>query len=324
MGCVLFPERVMANPNPQNKFQKGNKLGRKPGQPNLVTKDIKTLLREAAEEVGFVQRVPVLDAAGKPTGQTELRYGKDGETGYLRWLAANHPGYFSSLYGKLIPFDVNQKTETKTVVRYETVATLNSVAATIIDGETASRRRQERLAGSRSRRRAIPEACCWSTFILGPFLARARKRCGSRPGRRLGWKSREREVKLGIGRFDQALEIIERRGVERGDVGVGETADDQVDLAHAPPPGPEQDLASPLVQSLARPLGHRRAPTPKARTRPGEAYIEGEADDVSADVLNSLVIPGRGRSPRARNPYSLSVGVDSGLAASRRPGMTKR
>ena len=33
----------MANPNPQNKFQKGNKLGRKPGQPNLITKDIKTL-----------------------------------------------------------------------------------------------------------------------------------------------------------------------------------------------------------------------------------------------------------------------------------------
>ena len=47
----------MANPNPQNKFQKGNKLGRKPGQPNLMTKDIRTLLREAAEEVGFIQRV---------------------------------------------------------------------------------------------------------------------------------------------------------------------------------------------------------------------------------------------------------------------------
>jgi hypothetical protein len=45
--------------------------GRKPGQPNLMSKDIKTLLREAAEEVGFVQRVPVLDAAGEPTGQTE-------------------------------------------------------------------------------------------------------------------------------------------------------------------------------------------------------------------------------------------------------------
>ena len=26
----------MANPNPKNKFPKGNKLGRKPGQPNLM------------------------------------------------------------------------------------------------------------------------------------------------------------------------------------------------------------------------------------------------------------------------------------------------
>ena len=93
----------MANPSPSNKFQKGNKLGRKPGQPNLMSKDIKTLLREAAEEVGFVQRAPVLDAAGKPTGQTELRYGKDDEAGYLRWLAINHPGYYASLYGRLIP-----------------------------------------------------------------------------------------------------------------------------------------------------------------------------------------------------------------------------
>jgi hypothetical protein len=39
----------------------------------------------------------------------------------IRSTYAADPGYFSSLYGKLIPFDVNQKTETKTVVRYETV-----------------------------------------------------------------------------------------------------------------------------------------------------------------------------------------------------------
>jgi hypothetical protein len=79
-------------------------------------------------------------------------------------------------------------------------------------------------------------------------------------------------------------------------MGVGETADDQVDLAYAPPPGPEQDLAPPLIQSLARPLGHRRAPTPKARTRPGEAYIEGEAGDVSAEPSSFTVIPGRRES----------------------------
>jgi hypothetical protein len=39
----------------------------------------------------------------------------------LRWLAANHPGYFAGLYGKIIPFEMNAKVEEKTVVRYETV-----------------------------------------------------------------------------------------------------------------------------------------------------------------------------------------------------------
>jgi hypothetical protein len=70
--------------------------------------------------VGFIERVPVLDAEGKPTGRYELKYGKDGEAGYLRWLAANHPGFFSSLYGKLIPLEIDAKIEEKPVVRYET------------------------------------------------------------------------------------------------------------------------------------------------------------------------------------------------------------
>lgn len=59
----------MANPNPspQSRFQKGHKLrGRKPGQPNLKWRDIKTIIRMAAEEVGYIRRVPVLDAEGKP------------------------------------------------------------------------------------------------------------------------------------------------------------------------------------------------------------------------------------------------------------------
>jgi hypothetical protein len=112
----------MANPHPVSKFQKGHKLaGRKPGQPNLVSRDLKTLIREAAAEAGFVERVPVLDAEGRPTGRTELKFGKDGEAGYLKWLAANHPAVFGALYGKLIPLDVNAKVEEKKVVRYETV-----------------------------------------------------------------------------------------------------------------------------------------------------------------------------------------------------------
>ncbi|HWX30534.1 MAG TPA: hypothetical protein VNZ53_24210 [Steroidobacteraceae bacterium] len=85
----------MANPNPTNKFQKGNKLGRKPGQPNFVSRDIKTIIRKAAEEVGYIRRVPVFDAEGKPTGRTELKYGEGGELGYMRWLAEHHPGPYA-------------------------------------------------------------------------------------------------------------------------------------------------------------------------------------------------------------------------------------
>ena len=115
----------MANPNPKNKFQKGHArlagAGRPTGSTNVLTRDIKSLLREAAANTGFMERVPVLDAAGKPTGQFEHKWGKGGELGYLEWLARNHPGYFAALYGKLIPLDVNQKGEEKTVVHYETV-----------------------------------------------------------------------------------------------------------------------------------------------------------------------------------------------------------
>jgi hypothetical protein len=86
-----------------------------------MTKDIKSLIREAAANTGFMEWVPVLDAEGKPTGQFEQRWGKDGELGYLEWLARNHPSVFGTLYGKLIPLDINAKVEEKPVVRYETV-----------------------------------------------------------------------------------------------------------------------------------------------------------------------------------------------------------
>ena len=112
----------MANPNPKNKFQKGDKrAGRPLGVANVVSRDIKTIIRQAAEEVGFIRRVPVLDAEGKPTGQTEIKYGEGGELGYMKWLAENHPGPYAMLYGKLIPFDVNAKVEEKTIVHYETL-----------------------------------------------------------------------------------------------------------------------------------------------------------------------------------------------------------
>ena len=108
------------NPNPTPRFQKGDKKpegsGRKAGQINQITRDIKTIIRRAAEEVGFIRRVPVLDAEGKPTDQMETRYGEGGELGYMKWLAENYPGHYAALYGRLIPFDVNAKVEEKTVV----------------------------------------------------------------------------------------------------------------------------------------------------------------------------------------------------------------
>jgi hypothetical protein len=52
----------MANSHPTSKFQKGN--NRKPGQPNLMTRDIKPLLREAAANPGFLERVPVARTIG--------------------------------------------------------------------------------------------------------------------------------------------------------------------------------------------------------------------------------------------------------------------
>jgi hypothetical protein len=108
-------------PNPTGKGLKPNKPGERRGGRQAGTRDLRTLVREAAEETGLIERVPVLDKEGKPTGRYEFRYGAEGEKGYLKWVARNHPGHFMALYGKLLPLEVNQKVEEKPVVRYETV-----------------------------------------------------------------------------------------------------------------------------------------------------------------------------------------------------------
>jgi hypothetical protein len=79
------------NPNPVTKFKKGRPKppgsGRQVGQPNYLTGDVRKLIRQAAEETGFITREPVLDAEGKPTGQFEEKMVEEGEKGYLKWLA---------------------------------------------------------------------------------------------------------------------------------------------------------------------------------------------------------------------------------------------
>jgi len=77
--------------------------GRKAGTPNKVTRSLKEGILLAAEAVG---------ADGK---------GKDGLLGYLTSLARRHPTIFVPLLGRVLPLQIDQKTEQKPVVRYETV-----------------------------------------------------------------------------------------------------------------------------------------------------------------------------------------------------------
>ena len=48
---------------------------------------------------------------------------------------------------------------------------LEAVAATVMDGETASRCAKKGAPASDTEKSALPESC-WFTFVLGPFLAR--------------------------------------------------------------------------------------------------------------------------------------------------------
>ena len=50
--------------------------------------------------------------------------GKDGIKGYLKWAAIHRANAFLAQLGRVMPIQINAvaKTETKTVVRYETVA----------------------------------------------------------------------------------------------------------------------------------------------------------------------------------------------------------
>ena len=111
---------------PVGGFKKGHKKlgGRPPGRRNILTNDLKEALLEAATRVGFVREVPVLDADGEPTGRTKPEWDGDGGlAGYLEWAAVFQPGHFIPQLGKVMPIQINTvaRTETKTVVRYETV-----------------------------------------------------------------------------------------------------------------------------------------------------------------------------------------------------------
>jgi hypothetical protein len=107
----------LGNRNPANKFKKGQTKtpgsGRKVGQSNILTADVRSLIRQAAEETGYKEMVPVRVANGMPTGELEEQVIEAGELGYLKWLADKHPAQFAALYGRIIPFEMNVKSTVK-------------------------------------------------------------------------------------------------------------------------------------------------------------------------------------------------------------------
>ena len=75
----------------------------------------------AATEVGEIERIAVLDEYGKPTGQYEYEYtGHDGLIGYLRWAAVYRSASFIALLGRVLPTQLNTKTERSLKVTYKT------------------------------------------------------------------------------------------------------------------------------------------------------------------------------------------------------------
>ena len=81
------------NPRPRKPgtFTPGNTLsrGRMKGSVNRITKDLKLGLLDAAESLG------------------EDGNGKNGLTGYLRFVGANHPKAFCHMLGKVLPLQIN-------------------------------------------------------------------------------------------------------------------------------------------------------------------------------------------------------------------------
>jgi hypothetical protein len=108
--------------NPPFKKGDGRKKGRPPGSRNVSTQILKDALLIAAEELGEIKRVAVLDEEGLPTGQYEYEYsGHDGLIGYLKWAGIHRPSSFLALLGRILPMQMNLKSERSLKVVYKTV-----------------------------------------------------------------------------------------------------------------------------------------------------------------------------------------------------------
>jgi hypothetical protein len=71
----------------------------------------------AAEELGFVREVKTVDEGGKET--TEFQYdGDGGVVGFLKWAALNHTAAFLAQFGRLIPAQMNVRSEKTVDIAY--------------------------------------------------------------------------------------------------------------------------------------------------------------------------------------------------------------
>src|SRR5262249_57038875 len=100
--------------------------------------------------------------------------------------------------------------------------------------------------------------------------------------------ARDPGQQLIVRQLDEALAFVELGLGEPGDFRIGEPAHDQIHLAHAAMPRAEQQFAAAEVEPVARSRGsghEEETSTPKARTGPGEAYIDAPGRLVSGSLL---------------------------------------
>ncbi len=116
-------------PGPGKPFKAGDQrpagAGRQLGQPNYVTKNLRDLILQAAEEVGFVKRIEKFDAEGKSIGFEPVSTGDEGMKGYLKWAAVHQPARFLAMLTRILPMQINAKTESpgfQPDVRYRSFA----------------------------------------------------------------------------------------------------------------------------------------------------------------------------------------------------------
>ena len=92
------------------------KVGRPPGTPNKVTRILKDALLLAAERAGKPEHV--LDEDGN---LIEVKPGPGGLDDFLLHCALYHTKAYMTLLGRVLPLQVNMKTEAETTVVYESV-----------------------------------------------------------------------------------------------------------------------------------------------------------------------------------------------------------